>query len=536
MEHHLELGALRLIAQANGAREARDFVILEGERVELELPVPARLFYRFGWQSWSLTAWMPPTPLPIPKPVILHPMQTDPVYVHEKHPNGSWLAAVELENGSVLLLGALGTDAHVVLKDGRLVGTFESGSGEWLVSVGDKRSVFVDYADSLAERLGKTGTEPAPRVWCSWYGLYTAIDEYVLQRIIGELERFPFDVIQIDDGWQVSIGDWEANKKFPSGMQALAETIKSTGRRAGLWLAPLIAAKSSRLLREHPDWFLRDARGRLVSAGFNWSEPLFAIDTTHPAALEWLAGLMKRARGWGFDYLKLDFLYAGALPGKRYVDMPREAAYRTALQTMREAMGADAYLLGCGAPIVPSLGICDALRVGPDVAAVWEVTRDARQLHNLAMPGAKNALRTTVSGLWLGSLVQVDPDVVYFRSKECGLTRKEKLLIQDLALVCGFKTTSDLPQWLTKRESEELRAFLLDTPKIVQLGEARFRIGKREVDFEPALTLPVPATGLDALLGRVVGWAASQPLILKVDHQLGKRPHEKLRRELRDHD
>ena len=534
MQQRFELGGLSITAQADSVREARDYVILEGPRAELDFPVPPRLFYRFGWQSWSLTAWTPLTSLPLQKPVILHPMQTDPVYVHEKSPNGSWLGALELENGSVLLLGALGTDAHVVLEDGRLVGTYEAGSGEWLVAVGDKKSVFADYADSLGERLGKTGAGTAPRVWCSWYSLYTAIDEQVLERIIGELESFPFDVIQVDDGWQVRIGEWEANKKFPSGMQALAAKIKSTGRKAGLWLAPLIAVKSSRLFREHPDWFLRDARGRHVSAGFNWTEPLFALDTTHPDALEWLTGLMKRARGWGFDYLKLDFLYAGALPGKRHTDMPREAAYRTALQAMREAMGADAYLLACGAPIIPSLGICDALRIGPDVAGVWEKARDARQLHNPAMPGAKNAVRTTVNGLWLSDVVQVDPDVVYFRSQECDLRREEKLLLQDLALVCKFKTTSDPPQLLTQLESEELRTFLAESPKIAQLGDARYRIGKREVDFGPALSLPEPATGFDALVGRVVGWAASQPLILKVDHQLSKRPHEKLRRDLRD--
>ncbi len=139
-------------------------------------------------------------------------------------------------------------------------------------------------------------------------------------------------------------------------MRALAEKIKSTGRRAGLWLAPLVAVKSSGLFREHPDWFLRDERGKAVSAGFNWGEQLYAVDTTHPAALEWLRGLMKEVRGWGFDYLKLDFLYGGALPGKRYKDMPREAAYRSGLEAMREAMGEDAYFLACGAPIIPSVG------------------------------------------------------------------------------------------------------------------------------------------------------------------------------------
>ena len=74
-------------------------------------------------------------------------------------------------------------------------------------------------------------------------------------------------MLQVDDGWQQSIGDWEANGKFPAGMQTLAQRIKSTGRRAGLWLAPLIAVKSSKLFREHKDWFLRDERGRLGIRG-----------------------------------------------------------------------------------------------------------------------------------------------------------------------------------------------------------------------------------------------------------------------------
>ena len=38
-------------------------------------------------------------------------------------------------------------------------------------------------------------------------------------------------------------------------------------------------------------------------AGHNWDQPLYALDTTHPAALEWLAALMKQVRSWGFDYL-----------------------------------------------------------------------------------------------------------------------------------------------------------------------------------------------------------------------------------------
>ncbi|RPJ23383.1 MAG: alpha-galactosidase [Chloroflexi bacterium] len=490
--------------------------IINASSLTLSLHQPPKRFFRHGWQSWSLAAWTDLTPLPIQQPRLLHPMQIDPVYANETCPNGSWIAAVEIADNDMLLLGALGLDAHVRLNSDQLQGQYEAGEGEWLVARGDEATVFARYADELGKRLGQKSDRPAPRVWCSWYSLYTAIDEATLHYVFDGLGDLPFDVFQVDDGWQVSIGDWVANTKFPSGMNALAEKIKSTGRTAGLWLAPLIAAESSRLFREHSDWFLRDARGKFVSAGFNWGERLFALDTTHPAALEWLAALMKQVRAWGFDYLKLDFLYAGALPGKRHVDTPREAAYRQGLKIMRAAMGADAFFLTCGAPILPSLGLCDALRVGPDVSGKWEDPRDAILLYNPTTPGTRNAIRTTVNRLWLQPLVMTDPDVAYFVERENSLSLEHKQLLQDLAIVCNFKATSDLPQWMTSAQRESLREFLNSNPNVQRLNHSKFQINERVVDFSSALSLPNPPTGASKIQAALISWLGNQSLALKM--------------------
>jgi alpha-galactosidase len=373
---------------------------------------------------------------------------------------------------------------------------------------------------------------PHSRIWCSWYSLYTAIDEATLYRVFEDLGDLPFDVLQVDDGWQISIGDWEANTKFPSGMNTLAEKIKSTGRQAGLWLAPLIAVESSRLFREHPAWFLHDAQGKFVSAGFNWGERLFALDTTHPAALEWLARLMKQVRAWGFDYLKLDFLYAGALPGKRHVDTPRETAYRQGLKLMREAVGIDAFFLTCGAPILPSLGLCDALRVGPDVSGKWEDPRDAVLLYNPTTPGTRNAIRTTVNRLWLQSLVMIDPDVAYFVERENSLSPEQKQLLRDLAVICNFKATSDLPQWMTPAQRESLREFLNANPNVQRLGPSKFQIDGRVVDFFPALSLPNPPTGTTKIQAMFVSWLGSQSLALKMLKRLDDLSLQRRKRDL----
>lgn len=496
--------------------QTAELQVISASSLSLSLPQPPRRFFRHGWQSWSLAAWTDLSPLPIQQPKLLHPMQLDPFYANEIAPNSSWIAAVEMADNDILLLGALGLDAHIQLNGDQLQGQYEAGEGEWLVARGDEATVFTRYTDELGKRFGKKSDRGAPRVWCSWYSLYTAIDESILQHIFDGLSDLPFDVLQVDDGWQVSIGDWEANSKFPSGMNTLAEKIKSTGRQAGLWLAPLIAVESSHLFREHPDWFLCDAQGKYVSAGFNWGERLFALDTTHPAALEWLAALMKQVRLWGFDYLKLDFLYAGALPGKRHVDTPREVAYRQGLKIMREAMGRDAFFLTCGAPILPSLGLCDALRIGPDVSGKWEDPRDATLLSNFTTPGTRNAIRTTVNRLWLQSLVMTDPDVAYFAERENSLSAAQKQLLQDLAVICNFKATSDLPQWMTPAQREALREFLNSNSQIQRLNRSKFQIDDRVVDFSSALPLPNPPTGVAKIQAAIVSWLGSQPLALKM--------------------
>jgi alpha-galactosidase len=466
-------------------------------------------------------------------------MQTDPLYVKYPAPNGAWLGALEFEDGHVLLLGALGLETHVAFRGkknqevaAQLHGWCESGSTEWFVGFGPEESVFAAYASLLEQRLGATKKDKSPRVWCSWYSLYTAISEQLLYRVFDDLSDLPFDVYQVDDGWQVNVGDWQPKANFPSGMERLAQKIKDTGRKAGLWLAPLIAAKSSQLFRAHPEWFLRDVNGRISSVGFNWGEPFYALDTTHPDVLQWLASLMKQVRAWGFDYLKLDFLFAGALPGQRTQNMPREAAYRQGLKVMRESMGADAFFLTCGAPVLPSLGLCDAMRIGPDVSGEWENYRDARLLYNSTTPGVRNAIRTSVNRLWLKPLVHTDPDIAYFCSIQNSLSKEQKLLLQNLALVCDFKATSDLSQWLSESERKELYAFLEAHPVVERTGRYRFSLDGREVDFGPAMELPELPKGLEVPSSAVIGWLGNQGWALKLFHKQGKRALQKRLKDL----
>jgi alpha-galactosidase len=470
--------------------QAPESQIISASSLHLRLPQPPKRFFRHGWQSWTLTTWLDPSepPFPISSPQF-RAKDEDPAYALSKNHVSAWVGAVELDNDDILLIGALDLSGRVELDGATLNAFYEDGhESQWLIMCGKEDEVFAKYTSLLKTRFGKTSFDKAPRVWCSWYSLYKWINEHVISNALHSLGDLPFDVFQIDDGWQITHGDWEPTKKFPSGMEELAKRITATGRTAGLWMAPFMVTRLSSIFREHPDWLLRDEYGKPVPVGLTWEGVPYALDVSHPEVLEWLDKLIRKVRGWGYAYLKLDFLYAGAIPGKRYQDAPRETAYRKAMQVMREAAG-DAYILACGAPVMPSLGLCDGIRVGPDVSPYWLNTPLTVWLNNPNDTSTQNAIRTSLHRMWLQPIVNIDPDVMFFRSRHNALKSDERQLLLDLGTISSFKATSDLPQWMNKPELDSLREFLETDIEIRKTSRYKYQLNGREVDFGPAMPL-----------------------------------------------
>jgi alpha-galactosidase len=205
------------------------------------------------------------------------------------------------------------------------------------------------------------------------------------------------------------------------------------------------------------------------------------LDAGKEEVLAWVEGLIRKVCSWGYDYLKLDFLYAASLPGAE-----GEGRYRVAMERIRQAAG-DAYLLFCGAPVLASLGLADGLRVGPDVAPYWDNEDRSTWLGDPTGPGLRNALRTTLHRLWLRENVQVDPDVVFFRTRFNLLSPETMRLQEVLARYTGFKATSDPPSWLLPEEEVRLRGFLTEEGGVERLGPYRFRFGEEVLDYAPLL-------------------------------------------------
>ncbi|AXE86130.1 glycoside hydrolase family 36 protein [Streptomyces sp. Go-475] len=264
-----------------------------------------------------------------------------------------------------------------------------------------------------ARGLGLDAPRPAPTAWCSWYEYFTAVTEDDIHENLRAMDTLdlPIDVVQIDDGYQQALGDWLTLSGRFRSRAGIAEKIRARGRRAGIWTAPFLVDPASDLAAEHPDWLVRDTSGGFAHAGRNWGHDLRVLDTTHPDAAAYLTEVFTTLRAEGYDYFKVDFLYAGALDGVRHADTDALTAYRSGIRLIREAIGAEAYLLGCGAPLLPSIGLFDAMRVSPDTAPHRRPEAD-----DYSQPGQAPAEFTGAARQWQhGRLWTNDPDCLMAR-------------------------------------------------------------------------------------------------------------------------
>ncbi len=300
------------------------------------------------------------------------------------------------------------------------------------------------FAAMLGDTMCARISAPYQRGWCSWYHYFHAITEDEMRSNLHALKdlraQFPIEVVQLDDGYQAALGDWDrTNEKFPSGLKALADEIRDAGFIAGIWTAPFLAARDSHLMREHGDWFIKLAEnGEPLRAGYNpnWTADAdkyaYALDPSHPEFAAHLELLFKKlVEEFGYQYLKLDFLYAAAAEGIRYEPaMTRAETLRRGLEAIRRGAGEQTFILGCGCPLGAAVGVVDGMRIGPDVAPYWGATAGAA-----GEPGTALAIDAILARsfmhrrLWLN-----DPDCLMLRAKETRLSNDER---EALALSIG---------------------------------------------------------------------------------------------------
>lgn len=160
-------------------------------------------------------------------------------------------------------------------------------------------------------------------------------------------------------------GDWLSAKwREASELAALAAEIRGAGYIPGLRVSPLCVDSKSSLLAEHPDWLLEGATGPLRIE--REREVVHVLDVAHPELLAQLQRVCAELAAQGFGFLEIDELQLGLLRGRAAsVGQPAPARLRAALDAIRQGVGEEVFVLGCGAPLGAGVGRLDALRVSP---------------------------------------------------------------------------------------------------------------------------------------------------------------------------
>ena len=128
----------------------------------------------------------------------------------------------------------------------------------------------------------------------------------------------------MDDGWfkgrntdTTSLGDWtEDKKKFPDGLQSLAEKVKQKGIDFGIWFEPEMISRESDLYREHPDWVIRSPLYEPIL-----SRHQLVLDLSNPAVCEYLIEAVSKVLVPGnISYVKWDMNRHLTDLGSAYLD------------------------------------------------------------------------------------------------------------------------------------------------------------------------------------------------------------------------
>lgn len=153
-------------------------------------------------------------------------------------------------------------------------------------------------------------------VYNTWTPFGRNIDEKMIYELADAAAECGIEEFVIDDGWSINLdfnperpeylGDWVVDTaKFPNGLKPVFNHIKSLGMKPGLWISLATADKSSRVFREHQDWFVKDRDGRptdLHNEDSHSSTACFGTD--------WYDYMKEKIlflnREYGLAYVKLD--------------------------------------------------------------------------------------------------------------------------------------------------------------------------------------------------------------------------------------
>ena len=183
---------------------------------------------------------------------------------------------------------------------------------------GDRESLLRGYRRFLLEEISENTESRQPYLFYNtWnyqervnnYGGRPYLAEMHEERVLQEIDvahTLGIDVFVIDTGWFGKTGDWQVDTgRFPRGLEPIRQRLAGYGMKLGLWFNPTVAARSSRVYQDHPEW----AMSRQGQTSFSpvWeTEESCGMCLASGYADYHIEQLVHICRDWGVSYIKWD--------------------------------------------------------------------------------------------------------------------------------------------------------------------------------------------------------------------------------------
>ena len=341
-----------------------------------------------------------------------------------------------------------------------------------------ERDSIYDAMDAYGQILSARNKRKRKKdTWCGWASWdYFRVD-FTHDELIEQLESVKpllpektetlHHLLQVDDGYCVW-GDWLElkNENFPGGFAGLVKDANARGFDVGIWMAPYWAEVNSNLVKNHPDWFLRDGNGKMIKLDMG-TNVLALLDYSQDEVCEWWRETLKTVLSWGVVYFKFDFLLRGTYPAAGKNPMPPLARYHRCFDIISELLDpAGCYILGCSAMLGPCFGRVDGVRVGPDILPETRAIRKS----SFACTGhfylQKHVLDCDSDYLVVRGKDEYDPAHRVSRAKQIG-----SATLSDARVWCDFSAipahinlAGDNMNYLAEEKRAMIREVMAQTP------------------------------------------------------------------------
>jgi hypothetical protein len=252
----------------------------------------------------------------------------------------------------------------------------------------DYHNQLLAYGDAIRRLHHARVSTETPIGWWSWTAFYGTINEgETLTNADWQAEHLKslgYKYFQVDEGYQYARGEFTTADatQFPDGMRFVGHRIIGDGLVFGVWTAPFEVTSRAWVYEHHKDWLVHNAQGEPIPSRAVWnqkSDVIYTLDTTHPAAQEYLRQTYKTlVREWGVRFFKFDFMDTTAIEGYHFrPNTTALEAQRIGLQIIRDSVGDEVVMDKDGSPMLNPVGLVDTGRVSTDTGHSFQRTKDA---------------------------------------------------------------------------------------------------------------------------------------------------------------